>query len=883
MNRSRLPSLAGLLLLLFMATAAAVELRLDGTESMLPLGPAIEAWEDPGGRMTVEEVARTAAFRAAPTLLRPGHTRSAIWLRLKIANDAGRPLTRWIAIHPLRIEETSLFVEDGGQWQRADSGALRPFRQRPVATTAPALPLELAAGETQTVYLRIASRAPIEIRPSLWDPVAFLERENNTRLLDGLILGGLLFMALFGLPLLFMLREPAFLFYTLSALTFTLGEASAKGYSAIYLWPQAAAWTPQAMPLFAALGVGLNILFLRALIRSARRFPRIDRLLLTVLALQWLPAIGILFGDLSTWARLAFAMNFPATAILAAVGIHAMLRGVHAARYYSAAYALLTVGSLLHMLAKSTPMPGIVGGYALPVAMLLCNMLMLLSVIDRIIQARRERAAAQAELIAAHVRHGEELERTVEQRTADLKAALEEVRATGRARSLLTAYIGHDLRAPVATIINYLQLLGEHADPAIRRYKTTIERSARHQLDLIDDLVEYARGEFSGLELVPVPTYVHDWLDEVAGQAEAVAGQYGSRFTLVADDDIPPVLSFDPKRLRQVLTNLLTNAAKFTREGNVRLEVRHEAGRNGRTALHFTVEDSGPGIPADDMERIFQPFERRDATREGSGLGLSIARQLVRAMGGELQVESAPGHGCRFSFTLIAEPADENDVLQPVRGLPPPASIGTGKSILVADDSGPAREYLAEILGNADFDVNEASDGDEALQLAAGKAFDVLIVDQWMPGRSGWEVLRALRESSSASAAAPVVLCSAMPPQRPVDFPPSLHFAAVLRKPVDADLLLATLQEHLSKARHDALDEPPAALRAELARLVDNGSLTEIETWAEALGEKTPEWAGFAARARQAAQDIDIEVLNALCGSTTPSVREVEETQGKAD
>lgn len=854
------------LLLLLAPLAGAAELRLAGSETQVPLAALMEAYEDKSGIMDIDDVVHQGRFSTQPQLMNPGYTHSAIWLKIKLINDAAAPLTRWIAIQPGRLREAGMFVRQGGHWQRIDAGNQRPFAQHPVPATSAVFPLQLAPGEVQTAYFRIATPLDIEIKPTLWEPLAFRERENQARLVDGSMLGGLFVTTIFGLLMLLMLRDRAFLFNALATLTFCLGEASAKGYSFMYLWPNATEWATRSLPLFALFGVGLNVLFLRELLATHANFPRIDRVLLTFLAIQWLPLFGILFGDFAAWSKFSFAVNFPATVMLALVGTYAMTKGIHAARYYTAAYAGIAIGSLLRASVEmGLDLPAESSEYALPIAMLLSNTLMLASVINRIMLATKEKEAAQDALHQVRSTHEARLVRAVEERTADLHAALAETRAANRTRSRLLAYIGHDLRAPLATIVNYVHLLRRRDDADAHRYHATIERSALHQLELIDDLMEYARGELDRLELVPVPTYLHDWLENVASQAELLAGQQNNRLFLDADDRLPPVVVFDPKRLRQVLINLLGNAAKFTRKGKIRLGLHAISLAETRIELAFAVEDSGSGIPREDMDRIFLPFERRESEREGFGLGLSIARHLVRAMGGELQVESTLGKGSRFSFRLALNTADEADVAQPVPAFAFPPPFGSGKTLLVADDNAASRDYLREVLCAADFDVICAGHGEEALHLARERRIDAILVDQNMPGIGGWELLRKLHEAHPG-AVPPVVLCSAMPPQRPAEYPEGLDFDASLLKPVAADTLLRTMQE--LSGQPDRCAAPPAGIPAAmldpLRQMIADGSLSEIEAWSAMLKSRHPEFADFASRVLEAALRIDFAELAAL-------------------
>ncbi|MDD4928272.1 MAG: 7TM diverse intracellular signaling domain-containing protein [Gallionella sp.] len=856
--------LAGLLAL-FTSMAGAAELTLAGNETLVPLAPLADVFEDKSAAMSIEEVLRQNRFEANPEMLRPGHTHSAIWLRLNVANASAETLTRWLEVQTLHVRELSLFQNQNGLWQRLDGGTNQSFTRRSVATANAVFPIQLKPQEVTTVYLRIASQMPVALTPVLWEPLAFRTHESRTRLLDGLMLGGLVVMALLGILLLIMFRDRAFLFNALATATYFFGELSAKGYSFMYLWPNAGDWVMRGLPMYALLGVGFHLLFLRDLLVTRRNFPRIDRLLLVLLAAEWLPAPGILFGDAEFWARVSFPQHFPITVVMMLIGIYATSKGVRAARYYTAGYAVLAIGSLVQGLAMSgVGIPPDVSRYALPISMIINNLFLLTSVVERIMQVRREKEDAQQALLTVRTAHEAKLERQVAERTtrlnmtlAELNAALVETRKANQTQSRLVAYIGHDLRAPLATIINYVRLLGHQSDEQSRRYQSTIERSATHQLELIDDLVEYARGKLEHLELVPAPAYLHDWLNDIARQAELLAVQYGNRFELKVTGDMPPVAVFDPKRLRQILINLLQNAAKFTSGGQIRLCLHAAPSADGKVDLEFAVEDTGPGIAQQDRERIFLPFERSQSEREGSGLGLSIAHKLVNAMGSKLTLASATGKGSRFGFTLTVDTAEEADVPHPMQAFNFPEPFGAGKTLLVADDNAASRDYLREVLSAADFEIVCAQDGAEALRLTKERRFDAVLVDQFMPGADGWDVLRRLHAANDAP---PIILCSAMPAQRPDDFPPELDFNTCLLKPVGADTLLQTMRRLFGKA----LSPIPDALLNPLRDMIADGCITEIEEWASALKNNHPEHADFADSIRDAAQRCDLGALTQL-------------------
>ena len=240
---------------------------------------------------------------------------------------------------------------------------------------------------------------------------------------------------------------------------------------------------------------------------------------------------------------------------------------------------------------------------------------------------------------------------------AQLNTALTDAQAKDRQKVEVLGYVGHDLRAPLATISGYSALLLADADEKQRKRLQTIQRSAKHQLELIDELLEYAKGELQPLALQPVATDLPRLLDDVSDYAIALCAQQHNRFRCNITGPMPQQIVLDGKRLQQVLLNLLSNAAKFTRNGAVTLSVAAEPEGNACT-LRLAVHDTGIGIDLSQGVDIFGAFQRIQAAGSSTGLGLFIAQRIVSAMGGTLGVASRPGQGATFSFALTAPVID---------------------------------------------------------------------------------------------------------------------------------------------------------------------------------------------------------------------------------
>lgn len=228
------------------------------------------------------------------------------------------------------------------------------------------------------------------------------------------------------------------------------------------------------------------------------------------------------------------------------------------------------------------------------------------------------------------------------------------------------SYVGHDLRAPLATIQGYVRLLRESANPPKSEHLDAIDRSVAFQLSLIEDVLDYAKAELEPLHLAPAPTRLTDLLDEVVPYASMLATATGNRFCLRPPPVLPTSVALDGNRLQQVLLNLLSNAAKFTPHGTIilRLQARPQADR-GAWQLCFSVEDDGIGMAPELQDRIFDAFLQLERSRSGVGLGLFIAQRIVENMGGSLHVRSAPGAGSTFSFTIEVDEIDGTLVVAP--------------------------------------------------------------------------------------------------------------------------------------------------------------------------------------------------------------------------
>lgn len=454
------------------------------------------------------------------------------------------------------------------------------------------------------------------------------------------------------------------------------------------------------------------------------------------------------------------------------------------------------------------------------------------------------------------------------------EAALAEAQRLAQLRSDFLAQMSHELRTPLNAILGYAQLLRRDAtlNEAQRVGVDVIHDSGHHLLTMINDLLDSVKIEASKLELRSTPVALRQCLQALADMVRVKAGQKELRFSCEIEDGVPAMVLADEQRLRQALLNLLANAVKFTDRGSVSLTVRALPG--GRVS--FEVADTGVGIEADQLERIFLPFEQAgEAQRRhgGTGLGLAISRQFVRLLGGEIAVESQPGRGCRFWFELLL-PALDVAAPDTRRQRQIVGYQGPRRLLLLADDGPDNRRLLAAMLVPLGFQVEQAGTGQEVLDQVARRRPDLILMDVAMPGMDGLEATRRLRRQP-ALAGLPVIAISASASDADRERQRLAGIDASLAKPVDLDLLLARIGEQLAldwrwrplpqrsgdEEGGQALVTPPPDEMAVLHRLVQLGNMRDILERAAHLTQLDPRYRPFAAQLRRLAKGFQSQAL----------------------
>ncbi|MBF8670260.1 response regulator [Pseudomonas putida] len=501
------------------------------------------------------------------------------------------------------------------------------------------------------------------------------------------------------------------------------------------------------------------------------------------------------------------------------------------------------------------------------------------------VQQRARKRLVEGQLLEGQRQHAIRLEKAVASRTRELQAAVAEANSAIQSKVDFLGRVSHDLRSPLTSIMGYAQLLQGEAGTVSRR-ADVINRSAKHMLALVNDLIGYAKGS-SGQALTVRPSCMHELLESIALEARVLAQRNNNSFSYELAGRVPPLLEFDPKRLRQVLINLLDNASKFTCEGSVELKVYSVGSLSEQDSieLYFCVLDSGVGISKEDMPNLFSPFFRGGNLEvEGSGLGLSIVDHWVGLMGGDVGVESDIGKGTRVSFHITLPVVREDTLtgtpqLSASMGLP--KINGTGYCIWVVEDNEDIRSLLRDELESCNFTVETACDGQDCLErLAIGRAAppSLVLTDYLMPRLNGGQLLVSLRTRWPAL---PVILLSATErnSQR-ATMTVNEDFNSTLVKPVslsDLRVVIAnTLGLELEPGTLQAAQSPEydvllgqmleldSLYVRRLKALLESGAITDIWDWIDGMPSGCSELESYL---RSLAESCDLGRIDQLVTS----------------
>ena len=808
--------MAWLLCCCFVAIAQAADAQVMlNDQPVLKANALLSYWLDETA--SAPRVERTAMLAALPkihetlTTSNLGHYKGALWVRLVLHNPGALSL-RVLQVAPGHIENVQAWQFAGASLlspaalqDLGFAGLNTPVLQRPLNATNAAFPLTVPAGVT-TLVLRLKTTGSLAPEISIWQPAAWQQLSRLTDWRSGMETGALAFAILVSLSFAFWLRESVWLWHGLTNVGLVLYLSLHSGAGTLWLLPDHAQWTTPVMLLALSLSfVSACAFFIRFF--EAAYFPNWSKwVLLGVSALSVIGTVLSLSVDYHLGVSLQYLAGMVLPSLVLVVACWAWWRGFEPARFILVSFGFLTLASISRVAMHKgwVNWPIAVDEWLFPGAAALASASLMLALADQVRRLRTQQAVDES-------RHSASLQSKVNAATAELALARDEAQAANRFKGAFLARVSHDLRTPLHAFMGYGDLarnaLAQQNTPNTGADKAVVmleamARSGAGVLSLIDELLQFARGEEGKLTLEPRAVYLSALLRDVIESTKGLAQRHGNQLELQASV-AAPVLWLDENRVRQVLCNLISNACAATHDGKITLSVNchytesvvgeaefacSQFPQGASVAVNFSVADNGSGIEPQIIDSLFKPFERGGDAPDvglgsGFGLGLAICRQSVRLMGSDISVVSTLGKGSDFSFALRTIEANETDVVVPLWSNTTALQTYEApvRCVLVVDDTPEHRAVMADLLTSLDFDVLQSSSAQQAidmLQKPLGKRVDLVLTDQYMPDGDGWALLRWCRQSRSRL---PVVLLSAAPAAVQGD---ALKFDAQMLKPV---------------------------------------------------------------------------------------------------
>ncbi|MEA5571088.1 ATP-binding protein [Calothrix sp. UHCC 0171] len=474
---------------------------------------------------------------------------------------------------------------------------------------------------------------------------------------------------------------------------------------------------------------------------------------------------------------------------------------------------------------------------------------------------------------------------SLQQKLGELEVARAAAETANQAKSQFLANMNHELRTPLNGILGYVQILQREPTTTEKQIKgfRVIHQCASHLLTLINDILDLSKLEAQKMELYPQDFHFANFLASTADICRIKAEQKGVDFKFQPGANLPTAVHADDKRLRQVLLNLLSNAVKFTDVGKVsfRIEVVDDASSDSERMrrIRFQVKDSGIGIAQEKLAGIFLPFEqagKRERNMEGTGLGLAISQQIIEKMGGSIQVDSVFGQGSCFWFELDLPLASEWMTTEAIADQIVVGYGGERRKILVVDDREENRSVAVNMLEPLGFELAEAENGQQALDIALEMRPDLIITDVHMAVMDGLEMTRQLRQMTDF-AQIPIIASPATLSQVDMQDSVDAGCSSFFPKPLDLNGLLAEIKRllnlewilaqnpNMQVAEDDASSQtaelvfPPPVELAALYTAAQGGFMSEVQQEANRLKQLAPKYIPLANKILELSQEFDDE------------------------
>lgn len=760
--------------------------------------------EDPNSELTVRNLA-SGSFdqQLKPTVgttINFGYSQSSFWLKIPIENRLSSPQIASLSVEYALLDEVDFYwVVNGKVRQEALMGDWRPLVDAPYTVPFYIDSFEIAPESSATIYLRIRSFSSLFAPIRLSSEPALVQIVSDYRSLEGAFFGLALGLLCYNLFLLVMLRERVYLEYVLFVAAHVSFQLFISG-NAKFLFPETPFLYDRGVYVFGVMSGMIMIQFSRSYLHTAEDAPKLDLFMRGYIGIGCIALLFECFGPMTLVNKVNAAILVTGSSCMLVIGLIRLMSGYKSAKFYMIGQGAVLASVLFTAIASRDIVPGYqFAPLVLKIASVVELLCFSVGLADRINRFKtiekslaEDAAKAQAE--------NEARKRYIDQ----INSINQDLANAVKSRSEFLANMSHEIRTPMNGILGMLELIDDKKlDLVEKNYIQIARRSGTTLLDLINDILDLSKIEADKLELESTAVPLKELVSDLEHLYEQQITERSIQMRVTIDEDLPENVLGDRTRLWQILTNLTSNAIKFTSQGHVSIVLRKMIDE-GNEKISIAVSDTGIGIAKEHQGKIFESFTQADGstTRQygGTGLGLTITRKIIEKMGGKLSLESELGVGSTFFFELplIAASARQAKVEEA-------AKIGevdyANASVLLVEDNIVNQKVAMGMLKKLGVThVDLAENGADAVIAMERQRYDIVLMDVQMPVMDGYEATRRIRESERKFGQPPhvIIAMTAHSMEGDKDLCIDAGMNDYLSKPIQKLSLKATFEKYLA-------------------------------------------------------------------------------------